>query len=410
MADNPLFRKAAMEKLASPERLDVLMQVTSPVGWIAIATVLGILVGAITWSVVGSIPERLDAQGILMRGGGLREVKATTDGVLTKFDLKVNDTIKNDELIGEVSAGVQADDSSKAARAKLDAAMRELQMGSIDDQSAKGTLTSQKINYQAELDRSNAELVKFNEDLAGARDRLSKGLITKSRVDGLELQVSGKQSQITSLKNQISNLDAQIRSIDERIRPRQRAVDAAKLELEQTLHTVAEVTRINASVEGRVVEVKKSVGDRVRNGEVVAIVEPPSSTLEPVVYVNSSSGKRIKPGMEAQISPSTVKREEYGFMKGTVRSVGEYPVTPDAAMSVIANTALVQELLGSSAKLEMRAALMPDSKAPSGFAWSSSVGPPFKVDTGTRVTVSVVVDRKRPISYVLPLFKNMGSS
>ena len=399
-----------MEKLASPERLDVLMQVTSPVGWIAITTVTGILVAAIVWSVVGSIPERLDAQGILMRGGGLREVKANTDGVLTKFDLKVNDTIKNDEQIGEVSAGVQADDSSKAARAKLDAATRELQMGSIDDQSAKGTLTSQKINYQAELDRSNAELVKFNEDLAGARDRLAKGLITKSRVDGLELQVSGKQSQITQLKNQISNLDAQIRSIDERIRPRQRAVDAAKLELEQTLHTVAEVTRINATVEGRVVEVKKSVGDRVRNGEVVAIVEPPSSTLEPVVYVNSSSGKRIKPGMEAQISPSTVKREEYGFMKGTVRSVGEYPVTPDAAMSVIANTSLVQELLGSSAKLEMRAALVPDGKAPSGFAWSSSVGPPFKVDTGTRVTVSVVVDRKRPISYVLPIFKGLGSS
>jgi HlyD family secretion protein len=405
-----LFRKAAMEKLASPERLDVLMQVTSPVGWIAILTIMGILGAAIAWSVLGSIPERMDAQGILMRGGGLREVKSNTDGVLTKFDLKLNDIVKDTQQIAEVSAGVQADDSTKAARAKLDAAQRELQMGSIDDQSAKGTLTSQKINYQSELDRANQELAKFNEDLSTARERLSKGLITKARVDQIEMQVSGKQSQITSLKNQISNIDAQIRSIDERIRPRQRAVDAARLELEQTLHTVAEVTRINATVEGRVVEVKKSVGDRVRNGEVMAIVEPPSSTLEPIVFVSSSGGKRIKPGMEAQISPSTVKREEYGFMKGTVRSVSEYPVTPDAAMSYISNASLVQELLGSSSKLEMRAALIPDAKAPSGFQWSSSSGPPFKVDTGTRVTVSVVVDRKRPISYVLPILKGFGSS
>jgi len=399
-----------MEKLASPERLDVLMQVTSPVGWIAILTVMGILGAAIVWSVLGSIPERLDAQGILMRGGGLREVKANTDGVLTKFDLKLNDVVKTAQLIAEVSAGVQADDSTKAARAKLDAAQRELQMGSIDDQSAKGTLTSQKINYQSELDRSSSELAKFTEDLSTAKERLSKGLITKARVDQIEMQVSGKQSQITSLKNQISNIDAQIRSLDERIRPRQRAVDAARLELEQTLHTVAEVTRINATVEGRVVEVKKNVGDRVRNGEVMAIVEPPSSTLEPIVFVSSSSGKRIKPGMEAQISPSTVKREEYGFMKGTVRSVSEYPVTADAAMSYISNASLVQELLGSSSKLEMRAALIPDQKAPSGFQWSSSSGPPFKVDTGTRVTVSVVVDRKRPISYVLPILKGFGSS
>jgi len=399
-----------MEKLASPERLDVLMQVTSPVGWIAILTVMGILGAAIVWSVLGSIPERLDAQGILMRGGGLREVKANTDGVLTKFDLKLNDVVRTAQLIAEVSAGVQADDSTKAARAKLDAAQRELQMGSIDDQSAKGTLTSQKINYQSELDRSSSELAKFTEDLSTAKERLSKGLITKARVDQIEMQVSGKQSQITSLKNQISNIDAQIRSLDERIRPRQRAVDAARLELEQTLHTVAEVTRINATVEGRVVEVKKNVGDRVRNGEVMAIVEPPSSTLEPIVFVSSSSGKRIKPGMEAQISPSTVKREEYGFMKGTVRSVSEYPVTADAAMSYISNASLVQELLGSSSKLEMRAALIPDQKAPSGFQWSSSSGPPFKVDTGTRVTVSVVVDRKRPISYVLPILKGFGSS
>src|SRR5436190_6024301 len=150
-----------MEKLASPERLDVLMQVTSPVGWIAILTVTGILGAAIVWSVLGSIPERLEAQGILMRGGGLREVKADTDGALTKFDLKLNDIVKTEQLIAEVSAGVQADDSTKAARAKLDAAQRELQMGSIDDQSAKGTLTSQKINYQSELDRANSEVAKL---------------------------------------------------------------------------------------------------------------------------------------------------------------------------------------------------------------------------------------------------------
>ena len=69
MAENQLFRKSAIEKLASPERLDVLMQVTSPVGWVAIGTVAFILACAIVWSVVGSIPTRIDGQGILLRGG-----------------------------------------------------------------------------------------------------------------------------------------------------------------------------------------------------------------------------------------------------------------------------------------------------------------------------------------------------
>ena len=35
MSENPLFRKAALEKLASPERLDVLMQVHLAEGWLA---------------------------------------------------------------------------------------------------------------------------------------------------------------------------------------------------------------------------------------------------------------------------------------------------------------------------------------------------------------------------------------
>jgi HlyD family secretion protein len=219
MAENQLFRRAAIEKLASPERLDVLMKVTSPKGWVAVATIAFILVCAIIWSVAGSIPTRVDAQGVLV-----------------------------------------------------------------------------------------------------------------------------------------------------------------------------------------------TAGDPVTTGAVIAVLEPPSPSLEPVVFVNPTIGKRIKPGMEAQISPATVKREEYGFMKGTVRFVGNELVTPEAAMSIVANQPLVQELIGSGAALEMRAALKPNQQAASGYEWSSSGGPPFRVDSGTRVTVSVVIDRKRPISYILPILRSRLAS
>ena len=47
MSENPLFRKAAIDKLSSPERLDVLMQVTSPNDWIALWTIGAILIGII---------------------------------------------------------------------------------------------------------------------------------------------------------------------------------------------------------------------------------------------------------------------------------------------------------------------------------------------------------------------------
>jgi HlyD family secretion protein len=405
MAENQLFRKSAIEKLASPERLDVLMQVTSPVGWVAIGTVAFILACAIVWSIVGSIPTRIDGQGILLRGGGLRELRANGEGVLTKMNLKLNDVVKNGQLVAEVSAG-NTDDPLNAARQRYEQALREYNMSKIEDESSIIGLRGTIANYQADLERTQSELQRANDDLVVKREQLSKGLITKARVDGVERDASNLQSKISSLRTQVAGVNQQIRGVDQRIRQRQQSVDAAKLELTQTTNTIASVSKIEATVEGRVVELKKNTGDRVTPGAVLAILEPPSAMLEPVVFVSSSTGKRIKPGMEAQISPSTVKREEYGFMKGTVQSVGDYPVTPDAAMSIIANQTLVQELIGSTAKIEMRAALKPSADAASGYEWSSSSGPPFRVDTGTRVTVSVVVDRKRPISMILPILRS----
>ena len=150
---------------------------------------------------------------------------------------------------------------------------------------------------------------------------------------------------------------------------------------------------------------KKSVGDRITNGEVLAVIEPPSATLEPVVYVSSINGKRIKNLMEAQISPTTIRREEFGFIKGEVQSVGDYAVTPEGVQSVVANSALAKELIGSQSKLEVRVRLK-SAATVSGFEWSTSGGPPFKIDSGERLTVSFVVDRKPPIAYVLPFLKS----
>ena len=73
MDPNALFRKAALDKLASPERLDVLVRVTSPTGWLALLTLGAVIVGVVIWGIVGSIPDRIDGQGILLRGGSIRD-------------------------------------------------------------------------------------------------------------------------------------------------------------------------------------------------------------------------------------------------------------------------------------------------------------------------------------------------
>src|SRR5205085_6567599 len=119
---------------------------------------------------------------------------------------------------------------------------------------------------------------------------------------------------------------------------------------------------------------------------------------ESVIYVNAGEGKKIRPGMEVRISPSTVKAEEYGFMIGTVRDVSDFPVTPDGLRRVVRNDKLVEELMKGGAPIQVIASPILDKSTPSGFKWSSSKGPPTPVFSGTKATGSVVVENKRPIS------------
>jgi HlyD family secretion protein len=110
--------------------------------------------------------------------------------------------------------------------------------------------------------------------------------------------------------------------------------------------------------------------------------------------------------MPTEISPTNVKREEYGFMLGQVRLVGELAASPQYVQSTLRNEAMVKDMTGSGGSVtELRAILREDKATPSGYAWSTSTGPPFKIESGTIVNVNVIVDRKKPITLVMPFLR-----
>ncbi|HST59266.1 MAG TPA: hypothetical protein VLK84_11265, partial [Longimicrobium sp.] len=76
------------------------------------------------------------------------------------------------------------------------------------------------------------------------------------------------------------------------------------------------------------------------------------------------------------------------------------------------NDQLVTALSGEDAPYEIHADLIPDPDArnASRYRWSSSSGPPIRIQSGTLATAGVVVERRRPILMVIPqLRKHTGA-
>src|SRR5205085_9288830 len=74
---------------------------------------------------------------------------------------------------------------------------------------------------------------------------------------------------------------------------------------------IGTTTEITSPYNGPILEVVASLGSVVPAGQRLMTLESLDAPLESVIYVNAGEGKKIRPGMEVRISPSTVKAEEY---------------------------------------------------------------------------------------------------
>jgi hypothetical protein len=165
-------------------------------------------------------------------------------------------------------------------------------------------------------------------------------------------------------------------------------------------------TEITSPAAVRVLELTVEVGTFVNAGTPIMEFDFPERPLVAVLYLSSSVGQQVQPGMPVQLSPLAVKREEFGFMLGRVKSVAQFPSTELGMLAVLPNESLVRQLYAASdgSPLEILVEVERD-ETPSGFKWSSSQGPPISIRAGMLCTAEVTLSEQRPISLALPIFR-----
>ena len=109
--------------------------------------------------------------------------------------------------------------------------------------------------------------------------------------------------------------------------------------------------------------------------------------------------------MEALVSPSTVQPQEYGFIKGKVTYVSEFPVTQQGMLTSIKNDQLAKNLLAAGPLFEVHVELDKDEKSYSGFKWTSASGPEITIQEGTSCIGKLTLLEERPVTIVVPALK-----
>jgi HlyD family secretion protein len=219
------------------------------------------------------------------------------------------------------------------------------------------------------------------------------------------------EQEMDAIRGNVDSLLAEARQLEARSKATEAQMQASEAVLASTQAGLKSTAEIVSPETGRVVEVIKSVGDKVLEGEPLLRIERSSAeasqicggNVHALVYVSASSAGKIAPGQFVRVSPSDVKREEYGFIFGRVEWMASYPASTADMTEKLKNDQLVREFMERGPVFEARICLEkdPDNQV-NPFKWSSSQGPPRGTEAGTTCTASIVVDEKKPYTYVIP--------
>ena len=98
-----IFRQTAIERLSSPDRLDSMLKITTPLSWVGIAAAALLSAVVVVWSVVGSIPSTAAAPGFLVGAYGTNTLYSAAAGTVSSVLVERGDAVEEGTPVLELT-------------------------------------------------------------------------------------------------------------------------------------------------------------------------------------------------------------------------------------------------------------------------------------------------------------------
>lgn len=480
-----MFRSKALAKLQSPEKLDEPQLLIRRKNKVVVVVIAAVPLVALTWGILGSVPEEGRGQGILMTPGSVKAVQAPGAGQMVRWLVREGDSVNPGQVLGyieqiaieqDIKEGSEQVEELRernkvvgelharysASQRESIEARREVLRGQIDNlekyiENTKGlSAKTHKRNVEAlgaqEQSLTNAkkaadEVAKSlegrlesykrlsdeklipDETLRDVRKDAEDAKVKQQEIDVKRQELSLQNVELTQAKintqtlisareNTLTNLKVQLKELDNVVAQLDKADSETKFrqktELSQRERVVEQSKKrfnlnreIKTEYAGRVLELSAREGQIVSQGQQVAQIDTrkDEDELIAVAYFTPKEGKVLTKGSIVRVTPSTVDKKKYGGVIGVVESVSDYPVTVDYVTTQVGNRTVAEALTLGGFTIEVKVRLTTSDETPSGFKWTSKMGPHVKLSAGTSTEVWATVEWRKPISYILPKIK-----
>ncbi|MBT2524370.1 HlyD family efflux transporter periplasmic adaptor subunit [Streptomyces flavidovirens] len=156
---------------------------------------------------------------------------------------------------------------------------------------------------------------------------------------------------------------------------------------------------------GRLTTLVAAIGSVVTTGADVAAVERVEKAGDPLMamlYVPAERGATVPVGAAVDLTVQSVATQQYGVLRGRVKSVGRTAQTRQRITGFLGSSQLGEEFSKQGQPVSVLVQLDRSEATKSGYSWSSSQGPPYAVESMTLATGAIHLAEQHPIDWLLP--------
>ena len=164
-------------------------------------------------------------------------------------------------------------------------------------------------------------------------------------------------------------------------------------------------TVVRTVAAGRVTALAATIGAIISTGANVAAVEKVAHASDPMyatVYVPAENAASIPGNAAVDLTVSSVPTQEYGVLRGHVKSVDRSAQSAQQIAAFLGDSQLGEQFTKDGRPVAVLVRLDKSKGTKSGYRWSSAEGPPFTLTSMTVASGSIRLADQRPVDWLLP--------